>query len=187
MKYILENQQSARLHYRLLTPSDFDAWLPLFDTREAYAFLGLDATKSPRELCEFWFKKLFHRYENDLGGMNGLIDKKTDQLIGQCGLLLQQVEGEERLEIGYSILPAHWGKGYASEAAMKCRDYAFAHDFWESLISIVHVDNIASEKVAKKNGMRLEKTLPDYKGMPVNIFGMRKGEWEKTQNRNDNG
>jgi RimJ/RimL family protein N-acetyltransferase len=174
MKYILENQQSTRLFYRLITPSDFDAWLPLFDTQEAYSFLGLDASKSPHELCEFWFKKLFHRYENDLGGMNALIDKASNQFIGQCGLLVQQVDGEERLEIGYSILPAFWGKGYASEAAAKCKAYAFAHEFSESLISIVHVDNIASEMVARKNGMSLEKTLDDYKGMPVNVFSIRK-------------
>lgn len=176
MKYILLNQQSDRLHYRPLLQSDFDAWLPLFDTIEAKIFLGLSPTLSPHELCKFWFTKVFHRYENDLGGMNVLIDKESNQMVGQCGLLIQQIDGEERLEIGYSILPAYWGKGYASEAALKCKNYAFEHNFWDSLISIVDIDNIASEKVARKNGMTIEKTLNDYQGMKVNIFSISKEE-----------
>ena len=106
------------------------------------------------------------------------MEKESGKMIGQCGLLIQQVDGEERLEIGYSILPAYWGKGYASEAAIKCRDYAFENDFWPSLISIVHVENLASEKVARKNGMQLEKVLDDYKGMKVNIFSIGKANWK---------
>jgi len=57
--------------------------------------------------------------------MNALIDKKTNLLVGQCGLLIQSVQNIERLEIGYSILPEYWYNGYASESAIKCKNYAF--------------------------------------------------------------
>ena len=43
---------------------------------------------------------------------------------------------------------------------------------------MINVDNIRSERVALKNGMRYEKTLADYKGMPANIFRIDKVEWE---------
>ena len=178
MKYLLANQESERLHFRLLEESDFEAWLPLFDEPTAASFLGMDASLSREELGKLWFKKVFHRYENDLGGMNVLIDKKTNLLVGQCGLLIQQVDGEERLEIGYSILPSYWGQGYATEAAITCKNFAFQANYWDALISIVHIDNIASARVAGKNGMQIEKTIPDFMGMPVNIFRIGKGEWE---------
>lgn len=181
MKYLLEDQETERLRFRLLKPEDFDTWKPLFNAENVALFLGLDATKSPKELCQIWFDKVFHRYENDLGGMNVLIDKNTNRFVGQCGLLIQTVEEQERLEVGYSILPEFWGLGYASEASQKCKDFAFTHDFTESLISVVHIENIGSEKVALKNGMTLEKMIPSYEGDPVNIFGITKTTWKEQQ------
>lgn len=101
--------------------------------------------------------------------MNALIDKTSNTLIGQCGLLAQTVDDIEELEIGYSILPKYWKKGYASEAAKKCKKYAFENGFAKSLISIIHIDNIPSQKVAANNGMYLDKTTT-YKDNPVHIF-----------------
>lgn len=101
--------------------------------------------------------------------MNALIHKETDELMGMCGLLVQTVDGQEELEIGYSILPKHWRNGYAIEAAKKCKEYAFANNFRDSLISIIHIDNIPSQEVALKNGMHLSKTTV-YKNNPVHIF-----------------
>ncbi|SDK82685.1 Protein N-acetyltransferase, RimJ/RimL family [Salinimicrobium catena] len=177
MKYLLEGEETERLKFRLLEEGDFRDWAPLFRIENVAEFLALDSSLSENELCALWFEKIFHRYENDLGGMNVLIDKQTGRLVGQCGLLVQSVEEVQRLEIGYSILPEFWGIGYASEAAQKCKDYAFSNDLANSLISMVHVDNIRSEKVARKNGMSLERTLENYKGTRANIFSINKNEW----------
>lgn len=176
---MLENQESERLTYRLMKPTDFEDWLPLFDAENIAIFLGLDAKLTPTQLCEIWFSKGVHRLENDLGGLNVLVDKKLNKMVGQCGLLVQDVEGVEMLEIGYSVLPEYWGRGYASEAAIKCRDYAFENNFRETIISMVHKDNISSEKVALKNGMKLERFIPDFKGSPFNIFNIEKKTWEE--------
>jgi RimJ/RimL family protein N-acetyltransferase len=141
-------------------------------------YLGLDTTLTQEQLCELWFDRVFERYENNLGGMNVLIDKLSNKLIGQCGLLVQTVDAQQRLEVGYSILSQFRNKGYATEAAQKCRNYAFKNNFTQSLISIVHVDNKASEKVALNNGMYLEKTIDSFKGNPVNIFQINKRSWK---------
>ena len=101
--------------------------------------------------------------------MNVLINKKTNELVGQCGLLVQTVDEIKELEIGYSILPNHWRKGYATEAARKCKAYAKKNNFAESLISTIHIDNIPSQKVAINNGMSLDKTTV-YDHNPVHIF-----------------
>jgi [ribosomal protein S5]-alanine N-acetyltransferase len=169
MKYLLTGEETRRLRFRLLHENDFENWLPLFRTQEAEKFLGLASIPTPEERCKKWFEIVLNRYKKDLGGMNVLINKETGQLVGQCGLLIQEVDNQRELEIGYSILPAFWGHGYATEAAIKCKGYAFEHKYSDSLISIIHVNNIRSEKVAMKNGMLFEKKTI-FKEMPVNIF-----------------
>lgn len=173
MKYLLSGQETERLEFRLLKQDDFDTWKPLFRAEHIAKFLELDPTLSETELCQAWFDKAFYRYENDIGGMNALIDKKSKRLVGQCGILVQNIENIKRLEIGYSILPEFWKQGFAIEAAMKCRNFAFENNFAESLMSMVHIDNISSEKVALRNGMSFEKKIGDF-----NIFRIDKADWE---------
>lgn len=178
MKYTLENQETERLQFRLVQKEDFDMWLPLFENVEVVKALGFDTSLLPKEICKLWFDKTFERYKNGTGGLNALIDKNTNEFVGQCGLLIQTVENEQQMEIGYSILPKFWRKGYAFEAANKCKNYAFENNWSNELISIIYIENIGSEKVALKNGMKLEKHLESYKGIPVNIFIIEKKDWD---------
>ncbi|MFD2101373.1 GNAT family N-acetyltransferase [Flagellimonas iocasae] len=172
-KYLLENESSERLLFRRITPFDFEAWLSFYHNPKSTQFWdGLPS--DPVEACQTQFDRIFERYENDLGGMNALILKETGELVGICGLLVQIVDDVEELEIGYSVLPKFWLKGFAFEAAQKCKEYAFQNKFSESLISIIHVDNVPSQKVALKNGMHLDKTT-SYKDNPVHIFRVTKG------------
>ncbi|GMN10816.1 GNAT family N-acetyltransferase [Croceitalea sp. MTPC9] len=167
-KYLLENQQSERLHFRSIVPKDFDLWLPFYKNPKSTQYWdGLP--KNPEDACKEQFDKIFERYEKGLGGMNALILKETNKLVGFCGLLVQTVDGIEELEIGYSVLPEYWRNGFAYEAARKCKNFAFGHNFSPSLISIIHIDNVPSQKVALKNGMKLDKTT-EYKENPVHIF-----------------
>ncbi|RYC53411.1 GNAT family N-acetyltransferase [Flagellimonas olearia] len=167
-KYLLEGQTTERLLFRCIQPSDFDDWLPFYHEPKSTQFwegLPLD----PIEACQLQFDRIFERYQNDLGGMNALVLKEAGQLVGICGLLVQTVDHLEELEIGYSILPQFWQRGIAIEAAQKCKEFAFEHHYADSLISIIHVNNVPSQKVALKNGMHLQKTT-SYKNNPVHIF-----------------
>jgi RimJ/RimL family protein N-acetyltransferase len=177
MKYMLENEETERLKFRRILDTDFEEWTKLFDHPDSIRFLGMQDLKTPQEMTQKWFDKMASRLQNDEGGLNVLIDKSTGRLVGQCGLLMQELDGEQRLEVGYAILPEFWGKGYASEASQKCRDYCFQNDFWPDLISIIHIENVGSQRVAKKNGMKIEKSLDDYKGMPIDVFSITKKAW----------
>lgn len=170
MNYLLEGQESARLRFRKLEQSDFDTWLAFHQNPEANQFWQ-GIPEDPVKACQHWFEKAFYRYENNLGGMNVLIDKDTHQFIGQCGLLVQTVDGVEELEIGYSILPKYWRRGYAIEAAQKCKEFAQENKLAKSLISIIQVDNVASQKVALNNGMLLHKTTV-YDSNKVHIYSI---------------
>jgi RimJ/RimL family protein N-acetyltransferase len=172
MKYLLTGEETQRLKFRLVKPEDFDAWVNLFFANDIGKYLDLDSQLSELELCKIWFEKVFYRYDNNLGGMNALVDKKTDRLIGQCGLLIQTIDNVERLEIGYSILPEFWHQGFAIESAIKCRNHAFENNYASSLISMIHIDNIASEKVALRNKMTFEKRIKNF-----NIFQISQQSW----------
>ena len=178
MKYLLTGEETERLKFRMLNHNDFNTWLEFFNDPTVAGFLGLNQLPTPLERCEKWFSLSENRYKDNRGGLNVLIDKSTGEFIGQCGLLLQEVDNTTELEIGYSILPQFWNKGYATEAARKCRDFAFLNKFTDSLISIVHVENVKSQKVALHNGMSIDKQTIFHE-MPVYIFRINIEEWRR--------
>jgi [ribosomal protein S5]-alanine N-acetyltransferase len=178
-KYALENQESERLLYRKVVESDFETWLAFCNDPDSVKYIFSQQqllVTDPVERCKMWFDRVFHRYENKLGGMNALIDKQTNELVGMCGLLMQTIDGIAELEIGYSIMPNYRNKGYALEAAKKCRDFAFENNLSPSLVSMIHVDNHFLAKVAIGNGMHLEKTILNN-GDSLNIYRITKDEF----------
>jgi len=168
MKYLLTNQQSERLLFRPIQSSDFNEWLQFFNDPEYFRHWVAEQGTAEVE-CKKWYANQFNRYATNRGGMNALIEKSSGALVGHAGLLVQVVDGIEELEIAYSLLPQFRGKGYATEAAQTCKAYAFANNFSPSLISIISLSNLPSQRVALKNGMKIEKQTI-YKDNPVYIF-----------------
>jgi [ribosomal protein S5]-alanine N-acetyltransferase len=172
MKYLLAGEKTGRLDFRTVSETDFEVWLA-FHQDPITSLYWHSEKGTPEEECTKWYAKQQWRYQNDMGGMNALIERATGLLVGHCGLLIQAVDGKTEMEIAYSLLPAFWNKGYATEAALKCRDVAFTNDYAASLISIISVSNWPSEKVALKMGMHKDfQTL--YNGNEVNIFRINK-------------
>lgn len=169
--YLLHEQETERLVFRKLAPSDFDIWLPFHqDKRTAEFWSGL--AQNPKTACQNDFDSTKYRYENALGGKQALITKGTNEFIGLAGLLVQEIDGKQELEIAYSLLPKFWGNGYATEAAKKCKAFAIENKLATSVISIIHIDNIPSQKVAIQNGMQIDATTT-YKDNPVHIFRIK--------------
>lgn len=180
MKYTLNSEETGRLRFSLVDVSQYNSWIGFFKDPSSFAH-WIEDRKSPEQECTDWFQKQLNRYEADRGGMNALIEKSSGKLIGYGGLLVQWVDGVEELEIAYSLLPVYRNKGFATEAARKCMDYAFENSFADSLISIISITNTPSTNVALKNGMTVEKQT-NYRENRVNIFRITKSDWLKNQN-----
>ena len=178
MKYLLENQETERILFRKIQHSDFNEWL-VFHEDPNTSKHWVSEKEAPILACKKWYKNQFHRYNNNLGGMNALIEKESGKLVGHCGLLIQKVDQQTELEIGYSLLPNFWNKGFATESAIKCRDYAFENNLSNSIISIISLTNISSKKVVLKNGMKIDK-VTEYHNNQVAIFRIAKLDWIKT-------
>lgn len=168
MDLLLDRVVTERLFFRKIKPYDFEHWLTFHqDGRTSAFWLGLP--QDPMEACRQDFEHTFYRYENGLGGKMALILRDSHEFIGLAGLLKQEVDQRPELEIAYSLLPKYWKRGFAAEAAQKCRDVAFERGLARSLVSIIQVDNFPSQKVALNLGMYLSKTTV-YSQNQVHIY-----------------
>lgn len=142
--------QTERLYLRQMTQSDFPALCQIMqDDVVMYAYEGA----FDEEEVQRWLNGQLERYEKDGFGLWAVVLKQTDEMIGQCGLTIQDYEGKPVLEIGYLFNKEHWHKGYATEAAIACKEYAFGKLAATEVYSIIRDTNAASQNVAIRNGM----------------------------------
>ena len=112
-----------------------------------------------REGVEHWITKNIERYRRDGHGLWAMSLKASGEVIGDCGCVLQDVEGRQEVEVGYHVRRDLWGRGYATEAARACVDYGFQRLGARRVISMIRPENISSIRVAEKNGMVREKVI----------------------------
>lgn len=157
--------ETERLYLRELTQEDYPSLCRILQDEETmYAYEGAFCDTEVQE----WLDRQISRYRRWGFGLWAVILKETDQMIGQCGLTMQPWKGEEVLEVGYLLERNFWHRGYATEAARACRDYAFEVLQEKEVCSIIRDTNLASQKVAIRNGMcRKDSDIKHYKGVDM--------------------
>jgi RimJ/RimL family protein N-acetyltransferase len=162
MKTILETN---RLFLREFSENDYaDLCEILQDKDVMYAY---EHSFSKEEVVD-WYNKQIERYNENGYGLWAVIHKETKEFLGQCGLTIQEISDEKYLEIGYLFKKKHWHNGYATEAALGCKKYAFETLKVERVYSIIRDNNIASQNVAKRIGMgKIDKIMKHYYNMDM--------------------
>jgi RimJ/RimL family protein N-acetyltransferase len=162
--------QTPRLLLRELTPRDADAVAQVLSDPETMRHYPAPYDRAG---VEQWIERNRQRYQNDGVGLWAMELKQTEEVIGDCGILLQQVEGERFYEIGYHLRRDQWHQGLATEAAIACRDWAFAHLKTNRLISLIRPENLPSRRVAERNGMTLWKEVT-WRGLPHCVYSIER-------------
>lgn len=155
MLNIIETERLILRDYSL--EKDLSPLHSLFTNEKAMTYYS--SLKTIPETKE-WIEWNIESYSENGYGLYALLLKADNTFIGQCGLILQKdVDGVEELEIGYALLPTFWGHGYATEAAIATKEYAFNNLNVSKVISLIDPLNRASINVALRNGMKFEKEI----------------------------
>ncbi|MEZ5940126.1 MAG: GNAT family N-acetyltransferase [Planctomycetaceae bacterium] len=124
--------------------------------------------------AERWLQKTFMRYERD-GHAFWLVELSDGTPIGQVGLLSQEVDGQIEPEIGYMLHADFWHLGYATEAALAVRSYAFDELNLAYVISLILPVNQSSQQVARRLGMKPRRTT-QFAGLDHLVFQVDRGD-----------
>ncbi len=160
--------ETDRLQLRELTQSDYPALCRILQDEEVmYAYEGAFSGEEVQD----WLDHQLARYRRYGFGLWAVLLKETGEVIGQCGLTMQQWKEEEVLEVGYLFQRAHWHNGYATEAARACKTYAFDMLGAKEVCSIIRDTNTASQNVAVRNGMeKKDSWTKHYRGIDMPHF-----------------
>lgn len=155
-----------------MAAADLDDLLGIFgDSRVMAAFRE---TPLDREQVRRWLERnLDHQREHGYG-LFAVCLKGSDRLIGNCGLELMEMSGEQVAELGYDFRRDCWNRGYATEAACAVRDFAFDTLGLPRLVSLIQPGNPASERVAQKAGLRRKGRI-DHDGRTYLRYEIEKG------------
>jgi ribosomal-protein-alanine N-acetyltransferase len=122
-----------------------------------------------------WIEKNLVRYERLGYGLWAVEDKETGEFLGNVGPTLQQVDGVDEVELGWSITPTRVRQGIASEAAAACRDDCFTRLDLPYVIALVRPENTPSRGVAERIGMTVWKeTL--HSNLPHLVYRVRRDD-----------
>jgi ribosomal-protein-alanine N-acetyltransferase len=171
--------ETTRLLLREFTPEDTDALALVLSDPETMRYYPAPYDRAG---VEQWIERNRQRYQDDGVGLWAMELKKTQDSevhkpIGDCGVIVQQVEGERFYEIGYHLRRDFWGQGLATEAAVACRDWAFAHLKTERLISLIRPENLPSRRVAERSGMTIWKEV-NWRGLSHCVYSIEREKLE---------
>ena len=109
-------------------------------------------------------------------GLWATIHKETGRFIGRCGLLPWEIDDELEIEIAYLLEKSFWHQGLATEAAHGILKYGFEKLNLSRLICLIDPGNIASQKVAERIGLTLERKVDGIAGdnFPTLIYSIDK-------------
>jgi ribosomal-protein-alanine N-acetyltransferase len=92
-------------------------------------------------------------------GFLAVVLKNSGELCGICGLLVQELDHGRETEVGYHLLREFHGRGIATEAARGVIEHAFDALGHDRIVSLIRPDNLASRRVASKNGLTRERDV----------------------------
>lgn len=142
---------TPRLILRELEAGDLDFVASMLADEEVMRFYPQIYQRTD---AEAWLNRQRMRYQRDGHALWLVVDRRSNEPLGQVGLITQLIEGVPTREIGYLVNRPHWRRGIATEAAQAVRDHAFAAQDLPCVVAQIRPMNWPSRGVAAKLGMR---------------------------------
>ena len=168
--------ETDRLILREYTMDDFHALLEILSDPETMQHYPRPYDEAGTER---WLRWSLKNYEDYGFGLWAIEVKETGTFIGDCGITMQNIDGEQLPEIGYHLHKSHWRKGFGSEAARAVRDWAFTHTAYDCLYSYMKHTNTGSYSTAAAAGMKKVKEYPDPEDGILYVYAITREEWSK--------
>jgi RimJ/RimL family protein N-acetyltransferase len=165
--------ETERLFVRELLPSDVDELAEVLGDVETMRFYP--HPKSRQETVA-WMEWNRRSYGENGFGLWGLVLKENGKLVGDCGLTLQDVDGEELVEVGYHLNRTCWHRGLATEAAAACRNRAFEVVGVDRLIALIRPENEPSWRLAERLGMEVWRRT-ERGVVPHLVYSLTRSRW----------
>jgi len=168
--------ETERLLLREMTHDDFDALYRVLsdsDIMQHYPYTF------DEKRVRGWIDRNLERYKTFGFGLWAVCLKETGEMIGDCGLTMQMINGQIKPEIGYHIRADHQRKGYAREAAAAVRDWAFTNTPFNTIYSYMKHTNVASARTAMAYGCEFVEEYPDEVNGLSRAYAVTRDKWEK--------
>ena len=161
-----------RLILREMTENDLDSLFKVLGDTEIMQHYSYSFNE---ERVRIWIQTNMERYRVFGFGLWAVCLKDTSEMIGDCGLTMQMINGFICPEIGYHIRADQQRNGYAKEAASAVRDWAFSHTPFRILYSYMKASNNPSAKTAESIGMQFVDSYEDYEGEKHLVYAVKRG------------
>ena len=170
--------ETERLILREYTKEDFPAMYAMLSdpvTMQHY-LKPYDETGVKR-----WLEWSQENYRKHGFGWWAMELKATGEFIGDCGITMQDIDGQLLPEIGYHIHKDYWRQGYGKEAAKAVRDWGFTHRDFDCLYAYMTAGNVASWSTAAAIGMKKIKEYQDPEEGVLYVYAISRRDWEQMQ------
>lgn len=166
--------ETERLCLREMTENDFEALNKVLadsDIMQHYPYVFDEAR------VRNWIQRNMDRYRIFGFGLWAVCLKKTGEMIGDCGLTMQFINGQIKPEIGYHIRADQQRKGYAKEAAIAVRDWVFINTPFNVIYSYMKYNNAPSYKTAISWGCKQVDEYEDDVNEITKVFAISREQW----------
>ena len=166
--------ETERLILREYTPDDFDALYAVVGDRETMKHFPKPYDERG---TKYWISWSLDHCEKHGFGFWAVILKETGELIGNCGLTMQMIDGQIKPEIGYHIRADKQRNGYAREAAIAVRDWTFCNTPFQIIYSYMKSSNEPSIKTAISYGCRPVDEFADEVNGMTKVYALSRDVW----------
>jgi len=159
--------ETPRLTLRTMSLDDLDFIASMLEHPEVMRFWPRPMS---RDEAVQWIERQVGRYESKGYGYWLALDRVSGFPVGQVGLIPREFDGLDEVDIGYMIHRPFWRNGYAAEAAIGCREYAFTTLNRPRVLCLIRPENEPSVGVARKIGLKTDGRIIEHFGFDHIVY-----------------